>query len=52
MNYDAILKVTEVLEELATTLRGVLEKHLQNQAEWEELEARIEEELKQLQEGK
>ena len=52
MNYDAILKVTEVLEELATTLRGVLDQHLQNQAEWEALEARIEEELKQLQEGK
>ena len=52
MNYDAILKVTEVLEELATTLRDVLDKYNENQRIWEALEARIEEELKQLQEGK
>ena len=51
MNYDAILKVTEVLEELATTLRGVLDKYNENQRIWEELEAQIEKELKQLQEG-
>ena len=51
MNYDAILKVTEVLEELAITLRGVLDKYNENQRIWEELEAQIEKELKQLQEG-
>ena len=52
MNYDMILKVTETLEELAATLRVVLDSYSENQRVWEELEAQIEAELKQLQEGK
>ena len=52
MNYEIIQKVTEVLEELAATLRNVLDKYHRNEAEWEALQARLEAELKQIQDGK